>query len=196
MTISDHGDLSSRWRGCPWEDTCARQSLTGQAGGGVDPFEQLPDTQLATLVGVARQHQLAHLHLRGVPVPPAVPHGPGGLRARGGLPGCAVREYRGDALGNSGDRKVSLLQALPGPLSQDLSATGGAETPQGPPPTSPQLQQWPPPSSLGSQSPGCSLDAISAQFPSGHQLVLAEPWLNLREEEGSSVLPSAGGPVG
>lgn len=51
-----------------WEGSCAGRSLTGQAGGGVNPLEQLPDAQLATLVGMAGQHQLAHLHLRGVPV--------------------------------------------------------------------------------------------------------------------------------
>lgn len=57
-----------------WEGSHAGFSLTRQAGSGIDPLEQLPDAQLATLVGVAGQHQLAHLHLRGVPVALAVCH--------------------------------------------------------------------------------------------------------------------------
>lgn len=77
-------EASPRGGGHRREDACARRSLTGQAGGGVDPLEQLPDTQLAALVGVARQHHLAHLHLRGAPVALTVHHGTVGvLCARG-----------------------------------------------------------------------------------------------------------------
>jgi hypothetical protein len=49
--------------------------LTRQASRGVNPLEQLSNAQLAPLVGVAGQHQLAHLHLRGVSVPLALCHG-------------------------------------------------------------------------------------------------------------------------
>lgn len=166
--------------GPPREDAGARQRLTGQAGGGVDPLEQLPDAQLATLVGVARQHELTHLHLRGVPVALAVSHGAaGGLRAGGRLAGRAVREHRRDALGEGGaggSPHSSLSRLRP---SCDLSATGGSREHPGATSPRPQLQEWPPSSSLGSQSPGGSLDATCAQFPLGHQLpvsrTLAEP---------------------
>lgn len=69
--------------------------LTREAGGRVDPFEQLPGAELAAVVGVAGQHQLAHLHLRGA----AAPHGPRRLLALPRLPaarGGALR--RGEML--------------------------------------------------------------------------------------------------
>lgn len=75
VTASDNGGFPSGWWGHRWEDSCTKHGLTGQAGRGVNPLEQLPDAQLATLVGVARQHELAHLHLGGVPVPLAARHG-------------------------------------------------------------------------------------------------------------------------
>lgn len=82
VPISDNGGLSFGWWGHQWEDSCAK--LTRQAGRGVDPLEQLPNAQLPALVGVTGQHQLAHLHLGGVPVPPVVVrHGTVALGALG-----------------------------------------------------------------------------------------------------------------
>lgn len=75
-------------------------SLTRQAGCGVNPLEQLPDAQLSTVVGVAGQHQLAHLHLCGVPVHLAICHGSTLLGPGGRLPGCVAGEHGGEALGN------------------------------------------------------------------------------------------------
>lgn len=71
---SDRLGKSSVW-GQQWEDGYAKHSLTGQAGRGVNPLQQLPHTQLTTLVGVVGQDQLAHLHLRRVPVPFTICHG-------------------------------------------------------------------------------------------------------------------------
>lgn len=69
--------------------------LTREAGSRVDPLEQLPGAELDAVVGVAGQHQLAHLHLRGA----AAPHGPRRLLALPRLPaarGGALR--RGEML--------------------------------------------------------------------------------------------------
>lgn len=106
--------------------------LTGQAGGSVDPLEQLADAQLAALVGVAGQHQLAHLHLRGVPVALAGRHGAAVLVGAGGrLPGRAAGEHGGEALGRAGTRRSARCPcARPG----DLRAAPQGHLPPRPPP--------------------------------------------------------------
>ena len=126
----------------PWCGGHAGLGLTRQAGGGIDPLEQLPDAQLATLVGVAGKHQLAHLHLRGVPVALTVGHAVA-VRVCGRLPGCAVGEHGGQALGSR--RKVS--------SQQSLQVCQPPRSPR-PPANRTQLQDWPAPSSPGSQTPG------------------------------------------
>lgn len=72
-----------------------QRMLTGEAGGRVHPFEQLARAELAAVVGVAGQHQLAHLHLGGVAGRRGARHGPLRLLPLLRLPGTW---WRGRAL--------------------------------------------------------------------------------------------------
>lgn len=71
-THHTHSIVTQRFRTRPRPTRKRRRSelgaalvhLTREAGGGVDPLEQLSHTQLLTMVAVARHHYLTHLHLR------------------------------------------------------------------------------------------------------------------------------------
>ena len=74
------------------DDGCGgRGRLTGEAGGRVDPLEQLAGAELAAVVGVAGQHQLAHLHLGGVAGGRGARHGPRHLLPLPWIPGARRR---------------------------------------------------------------------------------------------------------